>query len=42
MMKKGDPGDPHSTLMTSTSELLKVTPGATAADVAVPAGFKQK
>jgi len=42
MMKKGDPGDPRSTLMTSTTELLKVTPGATAGDVAVPAGFKQK
>jgi hypothetical protein len=42
MMKKGDPSDPHSTLMASTTELLKVTPGATAADVAVPAGFKLK
>ncbi len=42
MIKKGDPGDPRSTLMTSTTELLKVTPGATEADVAVPAGYKLK
>jgi hypothetical protein len=42
MMKKGDPGDPRTNLMTSTTELLKVTPGATAADVAVPAGYKMK
>jgi len=42
MMKKGNPSDPRANLMTSTTELLKVTPGATAADVALPAGFKQK
>lgn len=44
MMKKGgsDPDDPRSTLMTTTNELIAVTPGATAADVALPAGFKQK
>jgi hypothetical protein len=42
MMKKGNPSDPRANLMTSTTELLKITPGATAADVALPAGFKQK
>lgn len=42
MMKKGNPSDPRSMLMTSTTELLKLTPDATAADVALPAGYKQK
>lgn len=42
MMKKGDSNDPRSMLMTSNVELLKVVPGATAADVAVPADFKLK
>jgi len=42
MMKKGNPSDPRADLMTSTTELLKVVPGATAPDVALPAGYKQK
>jgi hypothetical protein len=42
MKKQGDPSDPRSMLMTSTTELLKVTADATAADVALPAGFKLK
>jgi hypothetical protein len=42
LMKQGNPSDPRSMLMTSTTEVLKVTPDATAADVAVPAGFKLK
>lgn len=42
LMKQGNPSDPRSMLMTSTTELLKVTPAATAADVALPAGFKLK
>jgi hypothetical protein len=43
MMKRNqDSGDPRSMLMTSTIELLKITPDATPADVAIPAGYKQK
>jgi hypothetical protein len=42
LMKKGDPSDPRTMLMTSTTEVLKVTPDATAADVALPVGFKLK
>jgi hypothetical protein len=42
MMKKGDPGDPRTNLMTSTTELLKITPDAGAPDVALPSGFKPK
>ncbi len=42
LMKQGNPSDPRSMLMTSTTELLKLTPDATAADVALPAGYKPK
>lgn len=42
MKKNAGSGDPRSMLMTSTVELLKVVPGATAADVALPAGYKAK
>ncbi len=42
MKKQGDPSDPRSMLMTSSTELLKVTPDAAAADVALPAGYKLK
>jgi hypothetical protein len=42
MRKQGDPSDPRSMLMTSSTELLKVTPDAAAADVALPAGYKLK
>jgi hypothetical protein len=44
MFKKaaGDPADPRSMLLTSAHELLRVTKDATAADVALPAGFKPK
>lgn len=42
MMKKGNPSDPRTNLMTSTTELLKITPDAGAPDVALPSGFKPK
>jgi hypothetical protein len=42
LLKQKDAGDPRSEVLTSTTELLKITPDATAADVAVPAGYKQK
>jgi hypothetical protein len=42
LMKQGNPSDPRSMLMTSTREILKVRPDATAADVALPAGFRLK
>jgi hypothetical protein len=42
LMKKGDPSDPRSEVLSSTSEVLTITPGAAAADVAVPAGYKAK
>ena len=44
MFKKaaGDPAEPRTMLLTSAHELLKVTTDATAADVALPAGFKPK
>jgi hypothetical protein len=42
LMKQGDPADPRTKLMTSTRELIKLAPDATAADVAVPAGYKPK
>jgi hypothetical protein len=42
MKKKEDSGSPRSMLMTSNVELLKVTPEATAQEVALPADFKQK
>jgi len=44
MFKKaaGDPTDPHTMLLTSAHELLRVTRDATAADVALPAGLKPK
>jgi len=41
-MKKGNPSDPRTNLMTSTTELLKITPDAGASDVALPSGFKPK
>jgi hypothetical protein len=44
MFKKaaGDPADPRTMLLTSSHELLKLSPDATEADVALPAGFKRK
>jgi hypothetical protein len=44
MFKKaaGDPAEPRTMLLTSAHELLKLTTGATAADVALPAGLKPK
>jgi hypothetical protein len=42
MMKKGNPSDPRTNLMTSTTELLKITPDAGASDVTLPSGFKPK
>lgn len=44
LMKKasGDPTQPKQALMTTTIEMLKIVPEATAADVALPAGYKQK
>src|ERR1035437_54268 len=38
---EGDANSNRSTFMTSTSELIKVTTDVAAADVAVPAGFKE-
>jgi hypothetical protein len=34
--------EPRSTTMTSTHEMLSISSTATDADVAVPAGFKEK
>jgi hypothetical protein len=44
LMKKaaGDPTQPKQALMTTTVETLKITPAATAADVALPAGYQPK
>jgi hypothetical protein len=44
MFKKaaGDPAEPRTMLLTSAHELLRVTKDATAADVALPSGFKPK
>ncbi|HSD66052.1 MAG TPA: hypothetical protein VLF95_05090 [Vicinamibacteria bacterium] len=42
LMKKGDPSDPRTEVLSSTSEMLKITPNATAADVALPDGYKLK
>ena len=42
LMKKGDPSDPRTEVLSSTSEMLQITPGAGAADVAIPAGYKAK
>ena len=44
LMKKaaGDPTQPKQALMTSTIEMLKIATDASAADVALPAGYKQK
>jgi hypothetical protein len=36
-----EPPKARATFMTTTSELLKVVPDATASDVAIPAGFKE-
>jgi len=41
MMKRG-PAEPRSTMMTTTVERLSVETAASADDVAVPAGFKEK
>jgi hypothetical protein len=42
--RKGDdePGKPRATFMTTTHDVLKVGTDVSAADVAVPAGFKEK
>jgi hypothetical protein len=40
--RDADSGPQHSTLFDSTSEILKASATATAADVAIPAGFTQK
>lgn len=44
LMKKaaGDPTQQKQALVTSTIEMLKIAPDATGADVALPAGYKQK
>lgn len=42
MKKNADSGDPRSMLMTSTVELLKVIPDATAVDVALPSDYKAR
>jgi hypothetical protein len=42
MMKKGDPSDPRTEVLSSTSETLAITPGAGAGDVAIPAGYKER
>lgn len=42
LMKKGDPSDPRTEVLSSTSEMLKITPGAAAADVSIPTGYKAK
>ena len=39
--KPADANSPRTTFMTSTNEVLKVATDVTAADVAVPAGFKE-
>jgi len=42
LVKKGDPSDPRTEVLASTSEMLTITPDAGAADVAIPAGYKAK
>ena len=44
LMKKasGDPTNPKQALMTSTIETLRIATDVTAADVALPAGYRQK
>jgi hypothetical protein len=44
LMKKatGDPTQPKQALVSTTVEMLKITPEAGAADVAMPAGYTQK
>jgi hypothetical protein len=44
LMKKaaGDPTDPKQSLMTSTVETLQIATDVTPADVALPAGYRQK
>jgi hypothetical protein len=42
MKKSGDPSDPRTEVLTSTSEVLSIAPGAAEADVALPAGYKVK
>jgi hypothetical protein len=40
LMKQGDPSDPRTEVFASSSEMLKIAPDATAADVALPAGYR--
>jgi hypothetical protein len=40
--KKDDQSTPRATFMTTTTEVLNVATAVTAADVAIPAGFKEK
>jgi hypothetical protein len=42
LMKQGDPSDPSTEVLASSSEMLKIAPDATAADVALPADYKLK
>jgi hypothetical protein len=42
LMKQGDPSDPRTEVLASTSEMLRITPDAGAADVAIPGGYKAK
>jgi len=42
LTKQGDPSDPRSDVLTSTSEMLNIAPDAGPADVAMPAGYKLK
>jgi len=42
LMKQGDPSDPRTEVLASSSEMLKIAPDATVADVALPAGYKLK
>ena len=41
MMKRG-PAESHSTMMTTTIEKLSIETSASAEDVAIPTGFKEK
>jgi len=42
LMKKGDPSDPRTEVLASSSEMLRIAPDAGAADVAIPGGYKAK
>jgi hypothetical protein len=41
-MASGDAAKPRATVMTSTNDVLKIVTDVSAADVAVPAGFKER